>query len=54
MPFKITNDVVKFPKAQFFAVRGPDINFRGLGFEIMQQEAAYEAGAPYKQATYFR
>jgi hypothetical protein len=54
MPFKITNDVVKFPKAQFLAVRGPDINFRGLGFEIMQQEAAYEAGAPYKQATYFR
>jgi len=54
MLLEITDDIVKFPQAQLFAVGSPDINFRGLGFEIMQQEAAYEAGAPYKQATYFR
>jgi hypothetical protein len=46
MSLEVTDDVIEFTEAQLFAVWGPDINFRGFGFKIMQQMATDEAGTP--------
>ena len=53
MPLKIADDVIELPQTQFFTVRCPHINFRGLGFKIVQQVAADEAGAADKQTAHF-